>query len=67
MGKKEEKWEEEEAVRERGSHLPRAGEQEVGSAGRKASSTPDAQPIFVKQNLTPGQRGTEDKLSPGIT
>lgn len=45
----------------------RAGEQEVGSVGRKASSTPDAQPIFVKQNLTPGQRGTEDKLSPGIT
>jgi len=45
----------------------RAGEQEAGSAGRKASSAPDAQPIFVKQNLTPGQWGTEDKLSPGIT
>ena len=39
----------------------RAGEQEVGSAGRKAFSTPNAQPIFVKRNLTPGQWGTEDK------
>lgn len=49
MEKKEKEWEEEEAVRERGSHLPRAGEGEAtGQRVVPTGGTLRAQPDWTE-------------------